>query len=73
VLGCTHYPLIKKEIRDVLGDVVFYDGSYGVSKQLERIILRKGFVGTGKRGVKFYDCSLSNVKEERFWNLLGGR
>lgn len=73
VLGCTHYPLIKKEIRDVLGDVVFYDGSYGVSKQLERIILRKGFVGTGKRGVKFYDSSLSNVKEERFWNLLGGR
>ena len=32
------YPLIKNEIREVLGNVTFYDGSIGVSKQLSNII-----------------------------------
>ena len=36
VLGCTHYPLIKDNIRKVLGDVKFFDGSVGVSKELLR-------------------------------------
>ena len=41
VLGCTHYPLIKENIRKVLGDVKFYDGSVGVSKQTRKILLEK--------------------------------
>ena len=36
VLGCTHYPLIKENIRGVLGVVKFFDGSVGVSKELLR-------------------------------------
>ena len=36
VLGCTHYPLIKDNIRKVLGNVNFFDGSVGVSKELLR-------------------------------------
>lgn len=36
VLGCTHYPIIKNSIRKVLGDVKFFDGSVGVSKELAR-------------------------------------
>lgn len=35
VLGCTHYPLAKAEIKEVLGDVNFFDGADGVSRQLK--------------------------------------
>lgn len=36
VLGCTHYPLIKKQIAKVLGDVSFYDGGKGTARELKR-------------------------------------
>lgn len=42
VLGCTHYPFIKKQIRDVLGDVPFYDGSIGTANQLKRMLTETG-------------------------------
>lgn len=43
VLGCTHYPLIKDEISAVLGDVKFFDGSVGVSKQLKEYLQKTTF------------------------------
>ena len=36
VLGCTHYPFIKKQIAAVLGDVAFFDGSVGTAQHLRR-------------------------------------
>lgn len=37
VLGCTHYPFIKKSLAGVLGDnVPIIDGSKGTAKQLKR-------------------------------------
>lgn len=37
VLGCTHYPFIKKSLNNILGeDVPLLDGSLGTSKQLRR-------------------------------------
>ena len=36
VLGCTHYPFIKKQIAAVLGDVAFFDGAQGTAQQLKR-------------------------------------
>ena len=70
VLGCTHYPLIKKEICEVLGDVHFYDGAIGVAKQLNRIIQENHFEDTGKSRVLFYDSSCDEGKEQRFRKLL---
>ena len=32
VLGCTHYPFIKNQIRRVLGDVRFFDGGAGTAR-----------------------------------------
>lgn len=72
VLGCTHYPLIKKEITEVLGDVTFYDGSIGVSKQLGRIIRDNEFIRNGKGNVLFFDSSHDIMKEKRFMSLLEG-
>lgn len=37
VLGCTHYPFVKEEISNILGDdVKIIDGSLGTAKELRR-------------------------------------
>ena len=72
VLGCTHYPIIKSEIKKILGDVAFYDGSLGVAQQLKRVILDNDFVGTGSKEILFFDSSKDNLKEKRFRELLEG-
>ena len=70
VLGCTHYPLIKNEIRDVLGNVTFYDGAKGVALQLSNVIDNNNFKETGIRNVSFLDSSGDIRKEKRFKKLL---
>lgn len=39
VLGCTHYPFIKKQITAVLGDVAFFDGAEGTAHHLRRRLI----------------------------------
>jgi glutamate racemase len=72
VLGCTHYPLIKKEVSKVLGGVTFYDGSVGVANQLVRIINEVGFISENKFEVVFIDSSKDVNKEKRFFDILEG-
>lgn len=70
VLGCTHYPLIKKEISEVLGNVDFYDGSVGVAKQLFRIIKDNGYESVEEFNVSFIDSSNDDRKRVRFFEIL---
>jgi glutamate racemase len=76
VLGCTHYPLAKEEIREVLGDVNFFDGAEGVSRQLKRVLTDKDLLNSKKEQGKidFTDSSISpqqkKEKEVRFFKLL---
>ena len=71
VLGCTHYPLIKKNIRRVLGDVKFFDGSLGVSKELVRQLELRGITFDNKSfSVDFIDSNGNVSKENRFKELM---
>ena len=76
VLGCTHYPLAKKEIKNVLGDVEFFDGANGVSRQLKRVLDEKDLLSDSKEKgtVAFIDSSLDGkVREEkknRFFKII---
>ena len=71
VLGCTHYPLIKENIRGVLGVVKFFDGSAGVSKELLRQLeLRNINYDNQKLKIEFIDSSMDDSKEKRFRELL---
>ncbi len=39
VLGCTHYPFVRKQIQEVLGDQVkIFDGAEGTARELKRRI-----------------------------------
>ena len=71
VLGCTHYPLIKGNIKKVLGDVKFFDGAVGVSKELLRQLeLRNINYDKDKFNITFIDSSKDAKKEKRFMKLL---
>lgn len=71
VLGCTHYPLIKENIRGVLGVVKFFDGSVGVSKELLRQLeLRNINYDNKELKIEFIDSSKDDSKEKRFRELL---
>ena len=70
VLGCTHYPLIKDEIKEILGDVLFYDGSIGVARQLVRVILDNYYVSDGEFDITFIDSSNDLGKKVRFFEIL---
>ena len=74
VLGCTHYPLIKDRIKRVLGDVNFFDGSIGVSKELVRQLKLRSikFCSDDKLSIEFVDSSNDVSKGLRFRNLMNG-
>lgn len=47
VLGCTHYPYVREQIREVLGDVTFFDSAHGTARQLRRLLERGGLLAEG--------------------------
>ena len=43
VLGCTHYPFVRKQIQEILGEKTqIFDGAYGTAKELRRRIEEAG-------------------------------
>ena len=44
VLGCTHYPFVAKQIRQVVGDVPLFDGAQGTALQLQRKLAERGLL-----------------------------
>lgn len=71
VLGCTHYPLIKRKIIDVLGDVKFFDGSKSLAKHLKTVLEEIELLNNNEtRDIIFIDSSNSRQKEKRFFEIL---
>lgn len=75
ILGCTHYPLIRNQIRKVLGDVKFFNGALSLAKHLKEILIDKELINeTEEKGiVRFIDSSNSNCKKDRFFNYLSNK
>ena len=76
VLGCTHYPLAKENIKKVLGEVRFFDGANGVARQLEHVLERENLLchSAEKGKIEFVDSSKDEAKriekERRFFAVL---
>ena len=72
VLGCTHYPLIKDYIREVFGDVSFFDGGYGVSLRVKSLLEEKNLLSNSKNkgSIKFIDSNNDENKKELFFKYL---
>lgn len=70
VLGCTHYPFVKTEIKRFFSkDVCIHDGYEGVSRQLKNLLVQAGIVNAGnKKGkVTFYS---SKSKGQDYYHQL---
>ncbi len=79
VLGCTHYPLAKEEIKQVLGQVTFFDGSKRLAVHLKSLVNEKinkvkekteQIKLSKKQQIQFIDSSNNKLKEERFFKLI---
>lgn len=73
VLGCTHYPLIQKEIKEILGQVQFFNGAPNLAKHLKDVLKEKNlFNQQGEGKVEFQDSQGLEQKETRFFEILKG-
>lgn len=56
ILGCTHYPLLKPVIREVLGKkVTLIDSAKQVAIEVKNILAQEGLLNKGRRGKqRFY-------------------
>ena len=72
VLGCTHYPLIKKEISDVLGNVQFFNGAPNLAIHIKEVLENKNLLNVGDGIVIFEDSQKLEIKEKRFFKILKG-
>ena len=74
VLGCTHYPFIKDEIKKVLNkEISFFDGGEGVSKRLENILDINNIRSSNKDNGTIIVCSSSNDKyNQKLRKYIGG-
>lgn len=66
VLGCTHYPFIKPQIRQVLGnDVPFFDGGVGTARQTHRRLAEEGLLSESDKPGRVVLRSSKDTPEER--------
>ena len=70
VLGCTHYPLIQEQIKETLGDVLFFNGSQRLAVHLKNVLAKKDMLSKKGGAIKFIDSANSKSKEERFYKIL---
>lgn len=44
VLGCTHYPFVKAQIKDIMGDIDLYESGPGTARELRRVLDERGML-----------------------------
>ncbi len=61
VLGCTHYPFLRRPIARILGEnVPLFDGNEGIAAETERRLAARGLLKRGGIGSVLYDTSSQN-------------
>ncbi len=73
VLGCTHYPFIKKQLIQIVGEkTVIIDGSVGTVNQLKRKLTRNNLLNDKKTkgNVTIHNSSLNNNMIKLSYKLL---
>lgn len=74
VLGCTHYPFVRKVIERIVGDQVeIFDGGAGTAREMHRRLAVDGLLreATGRQGnIEFHNSDLTKEREDLFKKLL---
>lgn len=64
VLGCTHYAFVEQQIRDILGDVAFFDSGDGTARQLRRVLTERGTLADADSHGSVSFASSKDTEEE---------
>ena len=73
VLGCTHYPFVKKTIARILGeDTELLDGSLGTARETKRRLEAADLQNTGPGYVEIISSEPNPAVTELAWKLLNG-
>ncbi len=70
VLGCTHYPLVKSDIKEILGEVQFFDGAPNLAEHLKNVLEENNLLNQGEGKIEFKDSQGMQSKEKRFYEIL---
>jgi len=71
VLGCTHYPFVKKQIARILGpDTQLLDGGEGTARQTRRCLEKKDLLSPGPGSVQMENSRHDAVLLQRSMALL---
>ena len=71
VLGCTHYSLIKDEIKEVLPNTVLLDGCLGVAKEVKHQLEENNLINEKKeKGEVIIKNNKDNSLIERSYDIL---
>lgn len=74
ILGCTHYPFVKKQIREIMGDVEFFDGANGTARHLKNQLELRGLLSNSDLpGEVIFQSSIDTEKQlklyEQFYQM----
>ena len=67
ILGCTHYPLLRSTIRDIMGEkVTLVNPAYETAQELKRLLEAQGLAndGTGNGDRQMYQFYVSDAAEK---------
>lgn len=71
VLGCTHFPFFKEEIRNVIPDSVnIIDGSQGVANRLKDVLTTEKLLGNNELKIEYYCSGKKSKNVDLFKKLL---
>lgn len=73
VLGCTHYPLVEKQIENVLGNVKFFNGAAKLAIHFKDILQKENLINTENKCGKIMFIDTGNKpqeKQNRFYKFL---
>ncbi len=73
ILGCTHYPLLKKVISSVLPDVDIVDSASSLSRFLVKTLSEKGLLRKKEKGEEVFYVTDDPEKFSRLGSLFLGR
>lgn len=58
VLGCTHYPFVRKQIKEILGDIPLIDGGKGTALHVKHLLEEHNLLNTqNENGIIIYQSS----------------
>lgn len=65
ILGCTHYPILKNLIGEILGDkILLIDSAKPTADELKKVLNQKGLLSNKKPKYKFYVTDIHPKMQE---------